>query len=142
MILRSIYLIGAVVLLMSLQCGCIGVRLRCARSSLALRRVRVGVSVCLLAGIVSVYPLDCDATVPVPASILQIKEDDYAAEIRMLEAEAQGDMSPLGSPGNSIAEDLIGLVFKTLGTYRGEGMDDLKGGNKGEGAFYTLPKEK
>ena len=89
----------------------------------------------------SVYLIS--AIVPDNIQIQQIKEDDYAAEMRMLEAESQRtSMFPLGVPGNSIAEDLIGLVFKSLGTYRGEGMDDLKGGNKGEGAFYTVPKEK
>ena len=131
MTLRSIYLISAAVRLMSLFCD--------AKFS-----IRFRASVCLLAGISSACPLDCGAIVPADdIQIQQIKEDNYAAEMRMLEAESQRtSMSPLGAPGNSIAEDLIGLVFKSLGTYRGEGMDDLKGGNKGEGAFYTVPKEK
>ena len=135
MTLRSIYLISAVVLLMSLFCD----------AKFTSCSIRFRASVCILAGISSACPLDCGAIVPDDIQIQQIKEDNYAyaAEMRMLEAESQRtSMSPLGAPGNSIAEDLIGLVFKSLGTYRGEGMDDLKGGNKGEGAFYTVPKEK
>jgi hypothetical protein len=42
-----------------------------------------------------------------------------------------------GAPGNSPAEDVIGLVFKGLGTHRGKGMDDLKYPDEiqGSGAF-------
>lgn len=52
-----------------------------------------------------------------------------------------GSTSLLSAPGNSIAEDVVGIVFKSLGTYRGSGMDDLKypDASDGKGAFATLP---
>lgn len=51
--------------------------------------------------------------------------------------------SVLGSPGNSPAEDFIALLFKGLGTFRGDGMDDLKSVpniGEGRGAFMTIVK--
>ena len=85
----------------------------------------------------SVSPLESLAVVQSESSIQQ--QDDYSGETIMLEKET---FSPLGSPGNSFAENLIGLVFKGLGTYRGEGMDDLKVGDTGEGVFYSVPQRK
>ena len=85
----------------------------------------------------SVCPFESLAVVQSESSIQQ--QDDYSGETITLEKET---FSPLGSPGNSFAEDLISLVFKGLGTYRGEGMDDLKGGDTGEGVFYSVPQRK
>ena len=52
--------------------------------------------------------------------------------------------SIFGAPGNSIAEDIVGIVFKGLGTYRGTGMDDLKyaDGATRKGAVATVPSAK